>query len=239
MTRFLTAAILFLVLAAPCRANTIFSNLGPGDTYDCCHGEFVQGPQTLFDLDVGAPFIPLDSFTLDFVDIALTWFSDTPNAGDVWLMSDAGGLPDLILESFHFENLPEFFTTDSTLATGVSTTHPLLSAGVQYWVVASTDGETQLIFNSNITGDMGCVRRRDSDEGDWGECFEVGEQAGAFRVRGTPAVPEPASVLLFGIGGVALLGRAVATRKRARAERPFRTMPPLNLERCQVAFGPV
>src|SRR4030095_9287611 len=131
MNRFLAVAIISLGIAAPVRADTIFSNLGAGGSYNCCQGWAVYGSAAPIDLDRGSPFVPLNAYTLDSVEAALTW-SNVTNAVDIWLMSDSSGVPGAILETFHIVNLPTFRTSSTALATVASTLHPLLSAGVPF-----------------------------------------------------------------------------------------------------------
>jgi len=206
---FIVMSIVGLGVVVPVRADTTFSNLGAGDSYDCCTGWAVYGSAAPIELDRGSPFVPLNTYTLDSIEAALTW-SSGPNAGDIWLMSDSGGEPGVILESFHIDNLPTFTASNTALAIGNSTLHPLLSAGVQYWLIASADGDSFLSLNWNITGDTGLASR--DDNGPWG----VGPDAtaGAFRVNGTLAalaVPEPATLTLLGL---AVAGMAWARRRK-------------------------
>ena len=200
MHKVLAVAIVSLGLAAPVHAATIFSTLGAGDSYECCSGWAVFGPAAPIDTDRGVPFVPLGAYTLDSVEAAFTWLGGT-NAGDIWLMSDSGGLPGVILESFHFDNLPTFSTSSTALVTGASTLHPLLSAGTQYWLVASANDDSFLSLNFNNTNDTGLASRDDALP--WG--FDPDATAGAIRVSGTPAaVPEPATIVLFATGTLVL-----------------------------------
>jgi hypothetical protein len=84
---FAVAAFLF---AKPAYASQIvFSNLGPGDSFQ---------PNTSWAMncyDAAASFTSAGSFSLDSVEIALRWdnFPGTTNDEDIWLMSDSAGLP--------------------------------------------------------------------------------------------------------------------------------------------------
>jgi hypothetical protein len=210
MMRTIVAAIFCLSLAAPARADAIFSNLGIGDSYVEASGWTIGGAEspTNIDSDQGSPFTPFGDFVLDSIEVAFTWAGGT-NAGDIWLMSDVNAAPGDILETFHFTNLPDFGSTTNALATGVSTLRPLLLEGNQYWVVASASGDAVMVFNFNTTGDFGLAGR--ANGGPW--VSNSSFDAGAFRVNGTPAVtavPEPTSILLLGTGALALI------RKRAR-----------------------
>jgi hypothetical protein len=205
------AVLSILVCVGSANASTVFSNLGPGDSYNCCLGWTVAGPNAPNATDKASPFTPSSTYTFDSVEVAFQWEAFT-NAGVIWLMSDDGGLPGTILESFHFTNLPLFKTTSTQLAVGTSTLHPLLSAGVQYWVAASGEGDSLLSFNMNVTGDTGLASRDDHEP--WGFAGIPGigigpvttPLAGAFRVSGTAftTAPEPSAILLLGMGVFAL-----------------------------------
>jgi hypothetical protein len=74
----------------------------------------------------------------------------------------------------------------------------VLTSGTQYWLVASViASDTWDAWNLNSTGATGFV---------WlsGSGSVADQTLGAFDVLGTPAVPEPSTVL-FTAGGLALL----------------------------------
>ena len=147
------------------RSEAIFSNLGAGDTYDCCQGWTVYGSSAPIATDRASPFVPDNDYTLDSIELALTWLGST-NSAEVWLLSDDAGLPGDILESFLLTDFPPFLSTDTALASATSTLHPLLVAGTQHWVATSASGSSDLSFNWNITGDTGLASRDNS--GPWG-----------------------------------------------------------------------
>lgn len=197
MMRTIVAAIFCLSLAAPARADVIFSNLGIGDSYVLGTAWSIGGVE-FADSDQGSPFTASSDSVFDSIEVAFTW-NGGGNAGDIWLMSDVNGAPGDILEAFHFTDLPDFGSTSSALATGVSTLHPLLLEGNQYWVIATASVNAFMTFNFNATGDFGLAGRVNGGPWVTNPSFE----AGAFRVNGTPAVsavPEPTSILLLGSG---------------------------------------
>src|SRR5262249_48593365 len=89
--------VLLLFTTGTVRADVIYNNLGPGDTYQTGVGWTLGLPGTY--QDVGNRFTPAGtSYTLDTIALALGYVTGT-NAVDVALMTDAGGLPGLVIES--------------------------------------------------------------------------------------------------------------------------------------------
>src|SRR5262245_58886582 len=189
------------------RASTIvFSNLGPGNTYDCCIGLTISGGTSFVgtDFDQGSPFTPGASVALQSLEVALQYISGT-NSVDVWLMSDVAGAPGAIHESFTAVNLPSFGSSNNVLAVLTSVLNPVLLAATQYWVIASANGDTWATFNDNVTGDTGLALR--ANGGAWNV---TPNPAGAFRVTGQDVIPEPATIALVAAG----LGAFARARRR-------------------------
>ncbi len=191
-------------------STVIFSNLGPGDIFSNA-GQLISGPTSIFgDQDVGSQFIAQKTAALDFMELALTSDNVTPSL-DVWLMSDAGGLPGSIVEAFSLSNVPHVSSCPPVcpvppLTVATSVLHPTLLAGTQYWIIASTSGNTGS-FRLNFTGDIGTVGRVNG--GPW--IAAPLATASAFRVNGndiSTAVPELASIWLLTLGIAGVLSRA-------------------------------
>jgi hypothetical protein len=186
------AAFLALLAAAvsPSRASTIFTNIQPGDVF------FVGVGIGLIPGDVfnyaGVGFTPDQTYSFDSAELAVS-LNSGPNVLNVYLMGNADGIPSGVIESFHLVN-----DLSSDPATGLitvdSTTHPLLDAGMQYWIVAAGGAKTFASWQENVHNDMGpnasgptlTTLIRDSDS-------NVIE---ALEVDGTSAVPEPESGML-------------------------------------------
>jgi hypothetical protein len=113
--------LLFAAGAAPAHADSlIFSSLDP---FVSSGSLAVTGPlvpisiSNATDRDLAAGFVASSSGRLYAIDIPLAWccppnYSGGENAADLWLMSDFGGHPGAILESWHLTDLPSFPSGD-------------------------------------------------------------------------------------------------------------------------------
>src|SRR5580658_825452 len=209
MERKLTFAFLAVAFALSSatsgRASTIiYSNIEPGDTF---------GPGVAIGLEpfggpfnyAGVGFTAGADYTFDSVEMAVSLFSG-PNVLDVYLMRTAGGLPSGILESFALNN--ELTTDPATgMVTIDSVDHPLLTDGMEYWIVAAGGPSTTAFWAQNVHGVTGpnvsgptlTSLERDSNS----------NVVMAMLVEGTvtTGTPEPGSWMLT--AGALLLGLVV------------------------------
>lgn len=172
-------------LGARAASNVVFDNFGADNTYQTDHAYVLSvGSPTLVDRDQGEAFTPVgDDFVLDSIALAASWvlgFNDL----DVWLMSDIGGEPGAVIEAFHFSDAMGPFPGDNPPLFPNSVERPVLKAGTQYWLIASTTGpDAWASWNFNSVGDVGPHVYR-VDLGPWNVLYN--ETRGAFRIIGTP-----------------------------------------------------
>jgi hypothetical protein len=106
MRRHLGGLLALVLLTGTAKADIIYNNFGPGDTYNQYIGHTVGDPLSY--QDIGEPFTPTgNSYRLDRMVLALSWIAGT-NAVDVSLMTSVGDLPGSVLETWHVTNLPDF-----------------------------------------------------------------------------------------------------------------------------------
>jgi hypothetical protein len=192
---------LLLGSSGSAQADVIFNNFGPNNGYNTGSGYIIGTSITWVQ---GDAFTPTgNSFTLDRIELALG-HGVGPNEIDVSLRTDAGGLPGAVLESFHFSNMGPLGQNNPPVV-GDSTLHPFLAQNTQYWLIASAPDVTFIGWGFNSTNDRGPHAQSFN-----GGPFNVESQGtrGAFRTTGTPAIPEPGGLVLFGVGMAALLGSA-------------------------------
>ena len=193
-------------------SSIVFSDFGPGDTFDLANSFGVTSP-AFVKSDVAAKFTPSASFTFDYVRVAASLVFGGGTELDIALASDDSGHPGTILESFALT-----LTSSPTILTGTSSLHSPLAAGTPYWIVATVPVNPPEFagWSDNAIGAKGLVAGRPSS-GVW--FVNVNATMPAFDVGGTTvaAVPEPASWLLVSVGALAL--RAKRQRRQGQ-QRP-------------------
>ena len=183
------------LLAVPCLAGPVFSTLGPGDMYATSVGWAIGDTgdiETANQFSFAGPM----SYYLDTIEMAASLLQGT-NRLDVWLTSDAAGEPGAIIEAFTFTDVMGPFGQNNPLLVKNSISHPVLSPGTDYWLVASApNADTMAAWNFSSPAVPGTMAQR-SGTGSW----SVGPNStlGAFRVSGTP-IPAPGVFVLGSIG---------------------------------------
>jgi hypothetical protein len=186
----------FLALAihlTPASADTIVSTFGPSDSYSTGGGADISRY-----MEQAMPFaIPTtSSYLLDGIAVAVSTGSAQSNTTiNFDVMTDSGGLPGEVLESFSFSDVTANVFSGE-IVNGTSVPRPRLVAGETYWLAASSPGDISMYWHLAPTEDIPRALRLNS--GPW-ELHDGEDPLAAFRVSGT-AVPEPASLALASIG---------------------------------------
>ena len=206
--------LLCVLLGATCvvgsaRADSIvFSDLGTGSTLysvPFSYGISASGA-------VGNPafaFTPVASYDFTQLDIALNYSSGT-NSVTVELMSDSGGTPDAVLQSWSVSGLPAVGGCCTLQILPGTGTIPLL-AGTAYWVAVLPGGSDTLAgWNQSFPPEIGPAAVNFG--AGWANTGLPGI-SGAFEVQGTSSSPEPGTMFLVVAG---LFGIRHHAKRKAR-----------------------
>lgn len=205
----IAVAVILFVIPMQAQADVIFSDFGTSPGYNNGDGLLVttyQGGST-WQAD---GFTPTANYNLTTIEVALSRWAHGSNTATVWLEKDNGGTPagtGSAIETYSLTGLPNFGSS-GPFVTGTSLLKPLLAAGQQYWLVAyPTFGGSRLVWNQNDNNYSGPTYASSSGTaGSWGTGNSP-SLFGAMRISGDPVAhtsPEPASMLLFGFGGLAM-----------------------------------
>ena len=198
----IAATILFIAAGQAGASVVLFSNLGPGDSYDIGMGGTLGGfawPNSA--LANGFTFWGPQSYLLDSIELAAGIVTG-PNLLNVSIMTDVAGAPGVVLESFSFTNQMGQFGFANPLLVGTSVAHPLLTPGTNYWLAASSPDPAWAAWNKASPMLIG-PHAQSLGGGPWNV---VPDSAEAFRINGmVAAVPVPGALLL-GVVGLGCIG---------------------------------
>jgi MYXO-CTERM domain-containing protein len=218
LTWSLTACLVVAGLAGPARADVLYSNLGPGDSYRQTIALVEGGPNSSEGTARVAIAFTVNTDTFfDSARLALGLASGA-NEIDLRLYNTVGGQPGTVLEAVHASGqMPHLGDFGSGhLVEFDSALHPLLQAGGTYWLVPFASGDTAAGWNENTQGASGpFAQSLEVEPTSWSV---ITFPRGAFDVNGTPSpAPEPSSIALAGVGLVGVAGYAWRRRRKPAA----------------------
>lgn len=197
-------------------ADVLYSNFGPGDTYDLVFGWTLSfgGPLggDVFE-DAVAFNVSGGDYLFDTAEVAVNHFWG-PDLVHFNLHADDDGVPGAILDSTSASGVtpPGEHNPPMVADFGGDT---LLQDGQTYWLALRTDEtDAHLSWAFNIVDDFE-LRAWQLNQGPWNPVYgEPGtdSERGVFRINGT-LVPGPGGLALLAIAGLACRGR----RPRRRA----------------------
>ncbi len=192
------------------QAAVIYSNLGPGLSYD--NGALIAANGSLA---VATPFLTPSgaNYDLTALDIAIDQ-SGGPNTALVALMADSSGLPGGVIASWTM-NFPSLFSNFSIVAsqqiTGI--TGIALNENTTYWLAAlPTSNATDTWWRGNNTGQHNVEANSNNGGASWSSLLTQNANV-AFAVYGNShPVPEPETFTML-LAGLGLLGFTTRRRK--------------------------
>jgi hypothetical protein len=215
-------ALIFVAQAREVRADVIFSNFGPSQTYvgnswwDV--GAVAGGSSQV----VAFSFIPTETATLTGADLAVAAVAGGATPLNVFIESNSGGAPGAILDALTQSGSIPAYPTTAVVNYDCVVTCSTLNGGTTYWIVAQAEDPLNTagwLFSFADTGTW-YFNALNSETGPW--TVANANSFSAFDVTGTqtigvtsapvPDTPEPASLALLGSG---LLGIVAVARRKA------------------------
>ncbi len=196
---FLRLAVLILAAIPAAAQNvTVYNSFLPGQTYECCGGQWVAGSAAAPTAGLAGTalaagtFTPSGTFNLTQIDIALTFeqaeLGSPSGAVTLSLNQDAAGVPGAVIETWTGIVVPSQMGGTSSL---IQTVHPVstvpLLAGHPYWIIASPAlPKSLLVWNVDNVEGKGAPSTMAYNYGFGWVVTNVPNAALAFDVEGTP-----------------------------------------------------
>jgi hypothetical protein len=184
-------------------AQTLFSNFGPGQSYNSGSswviGIVVEGTSSV----LAAPFVPSQTATLSDVMAPL----DSEGSVNFYVESNSGSGPGSILDTLTTTETIGIFPSILTYTCSTCTE---LGAGTTYYLVAVSPGGLYSGWDQS-NSDFGTfyANGNGSATGPWTSVTTSSDTLPAFEVDGTPLTPtpEPSSfaLMMLGLGGVLVM----------------------------------
>lgn len=214
----ISALVVLVALSTPASADIVFSNFGPGNSYDVSSGWVAAGPTAEFDAssEWAFAFTPSGNFTLTQIDVAIS-NSEAPISVTLSLDHASGGLPGATIESWTITDLPIFGVPPIVVQTVTPVSPVSLVSGTEYWLAASAAGDTIDAWNFALAG-PNAPAALNTGSGWALQTLTPPEFSGAFDVEGS-VVPEPSTwaMMLLGFAGLGFVGYCQTLRAKPQA----------------------
>jgi hypothetical protein len=201
-------------------ADTVYSDFTTGNpTYNLSAGWNLSGSSNPISFEDAMSFTPTADYSFVAADLAVSLISGT-NSLTVTINADVSNLPGTVLDTLTLTSSMGPFGSNNPLLVADPETPLTLHSGVTYWLVVSATDSTYASWNDNNSPSDIYDGWQNRNGAGWVELTGSANPTAAFSIIGTEvkAVPEPASIALFGTGMLSVIGLHLM-RKRQAAKR--------------------